>query len=578
MILTQEMMHPSPPLLILACSWLLFSPLIYGQTDINDYSLRPSEKPLTLPPPPSTSPNLSTPQKNEAEPAFDKSKQAGENIVLEAIQFEGHTVFSTEELITLAKPFLFKPVSSEELEELRKNITYHYINRGFVTSGAIFPPNPIQGKILRIKVIEGQINEIRVRGEERLRSSYISNRLVPTRQTPLNINTLQERFRLLLTDPLFERLNGRILPGIDRGISILDIDVTRSRSYQIAAISDNYRAPSVGGIALGTNAWIRNLTKQGDLLDFTFLTSAPTGGNAYQYSGNWLMPISDYGTKAYFSINNANVSIAEAPLENINIKSDTFSFEGGLNQTLIENLKRRLSFGAGFGFKDNETTLLGESFSFIPGLPSGKNQISVLRINQEYIERWEKFVWAFRSTFSMGLNAFGSTIQNNKANPDSEYFAWLGQTRTLWNLPSLKSDIILKGSLQLSNDPLLPLERIAVGGRHTVRGYRENQLVRDNGYAASAELHIHLIGNVQSQYRFDLVPFFDYGAAWNNNDSTLASTSTQHIYSAGIGFQFRIHRFSSELFWAQRLENQSLKQHGDLQDSGIHFQARLDAF
>lgn len=559
---------------------LAYIPDVSSQMSIfPDSNLRPSEKPLNIPDLPPDSPEIKLPEKQTAPSSNQRSEKSDfKTIVIESVLFEGNTVISSQELEVLVAPYLNKPVTVEQLEDLRHSITRYYIDKGYVTSGATFPTDAIQNQTLRIKLIEGQVGDVQIRGEERLRKGYVENRLIPNKKKPLNMNDLQDQFRMLLMDPLFERLNGRLLPGTERGLSVLDLEVTRSRSYQFSAISDNYRAPSVGGIAIGANTWVRNLTGRGDLLDFTFLTSAPTGGNAYQYSGNWLMPISDYGTKAYFSANNANVSIVEEPLSNVNIKSDTLAVEGGLSQSLIENLKRRLIFGAGIGFKDNETTLLGESFSFIPGLPNGKSQISVVRINQEYIERWEQLVWAFRSTFSVGIDAFGSTIQNNQQNPDSNYFAWLGQSRGVWNLPALKSDFVLKGAIQLSNDPLLPLERMAVGGRHTVRGYRENQLVRDNGYAGSVEFHVHLIGNNQTKLRFDLVPFFDFGAAWNHNDSTSVKQTTQHIYSAGIGFQFRVHRFSSEFYWAQRLEGKSTQQHGDLQDSGIHFQARLDAF
>ncbi|UJP05901.1 MAG: BamA/TamA family outer membrane protein [Nitrosomonas sp.] len=558
---------------------MLVATTVYGQSAINSpFNLRPSETPLQLTPLPAA-PDLSIPAQPEEtssppSPPFRKSAQA----TLDAILFEGNTVVTTEELDALAQSYLHKPVGIDEIEELRRTITYYYINKGYITSGAIFPPNPIDGKTLRINIVEGKIEETRIAGQGWLRHSYIENRLIPEKNTPLNMKILQDRFRVLLTDPLFERLNGRLIPGSDRGASILDLEVTRARPYQLAAISDNYRAPSVGGIALGANAWIRNLTRQGDLIDFTFLTSAPAGGNAYQYSGTWLMPINDYGTRAYFSANNTNVSIIEEPLANINIHSDSFTVEGGVNQLLADSLQRRVSVGSGISFKDNETRLLDQSFSFIPGLLQGKSQISTVRIHQEYIERWEKFALAFRSSFSVGVDAFGSTIQKNHLNPDSEYFAWLGQSRGIWNLPQIKSDFVFKGTVQVSNDPLLPLERMAVGGRHTVRGYRENQLVRDNGYAASTELHIHLVGDNQAKYRFDLVPFFDFGAAWNNDDSTLIKQTTQHIYSAGIGFQFRMNRFSSEFFWAHRLEGKSPQQHGNLQDQGIHFQARLDAF
>lgn len=563
----------------MAICWVLFASTASGQNLINPASsLRPSENPLSLESIPA-SPGIAIPEKLESKPsAQEQRNQTLGAIELDTVLFEGNTVFSIKELNALAKPYLHRLVGVDELEELRRSITYYYINKGYITSGATFPPSPIEGKTLRIRIVEGKVGEMRIDGQGWLRRGYIENRLIPDKNSPLNMNVLQDRFRLLLADPLFERLNGRLLPGADRGASILDLAVTRSQPYQLSAISDNYRAPSVGGIALGANAWIRNLTKQGDLIDFTFLTSAPSGGDAYQYSGNWLVPIGDYGTRAYFSASNSNVLIIEESLVNINIKSNSLTVEGGINQLLIDNFQRRLSFGAGISIKDNETSLLGHSFSFIPGLPNGKSQISAVRINQEYIERWEKFAWALRSTFSIGIDALGSTIQKNHLNPDSEYFAWLGQSRGVWNVPQIKSDFVFKGAVQVSDDPLLPLERMAVGGRNTVRGYRENQLVRDNGYAASTELHIHLVGDSQTKYRFDLVPFFDFGAAWNNHDSTPIQQTMRHIYSAGIGFQFRMYRFNSEFFWAHRLESQSPQQHGDLQDQGIHFQARLDAF
>ncbi|MBX3640462.1 MAG: ShlB/FhaC/HecB family hemolysin secretion/activation protein [Nitrosomonas sp.] len=566
---------------------IFFPATIYGQNNQNQGydGLRPSEKSLTLPElprsgsePTITAPFPSSPPVESSEKQTIKAPEKQIRIELESIVFEGNTVFQDKELNTLVKPYLNTPVSIDELEELRRLITQHYIGAGYVTSGATFPPNPLRGKALHIKIIEGKVDEIRIKGEKRLRQSYIANRLIPDDGKPVNMNDVQDRFRLLLTDPLFDRLNGRLLPGSDRGLSILDVEVTRSRPYQFSVLSDNYRAPSVGAIALGANTWVRNLTGQGDMLDFTFMTSAPSGGEAYQYSGNWQLPLGDYGTQFYFSFNKANVSITEEPLVNLDIKSDTFSVEGGLNQTIINSLQRRLTFGAGLAFKDNETTLLGQPFSFVPGLLNGKNQISVVRINQEYIERWEKFVLALRSTFSIGQDIFGSTIQKNHLNPDSDYFAWLGQMRGLWSLSAIRSDLVIKGTIQVSDDPLLPLERIAVGGRHTVRGYRENQLVRDNGYASSVELHIHLLGSNQSKYRFDLVPFFDHGAAWNNNDSTPTKQTTAHLYSAGIGFQFRADRFSGEFFWAHHLAHDTIRQNNDLQDHGIHFQARIDTF
>lgn len=568
-------------LMMLLIFWV--SPIHSQDITNSGIGLRPSEKSLTFPSVVPSETEVTVPQQQyEKQLLHDSVKIKQKVFELDQIVFEGNTVFSSEELSGQVSSFLHRLINLDDLEEIRRLITRFYIDQGYITSGAIFSQNFLEGRTLYLKILEGKIHRIQLKGQGKLREGYIKNRLIPDVRAPINIKKLENQFQLLLRDPLFEKLNGRLIPGSERGKAILNLEVVRSHPYQFSIISDNYRAPSVGAIALGVNSWVRNLTGQGDVLDFTFMTSTPSGGDAFQYSGNWLVPIGDFGTQFYFSFNKSNVSIIEEPLTNLNIKSNSFSVEGGMNQVLIDNLQRRLSFGAGLAFKNNETEILGQTFSFTPGLLTGKNQISAVRINQEYIERREKFVVAFRSTFSIGQDMFGATIQNNHLNPDSNFLSWLGQTRGIWNLPSLKSDLVLKGSVQISDDPLLPLERIAVGGRNTVRGYRENQLVRDNGYAASAEIHYHLASQKNSKRYFDLVPFFDYGAAWNHADSTpdkqTQGTDIQHIYSAGIGFQYRIPHFIAELFWAHRLAKNIANQHNDLQDHGIHFQARLDAF
>ena len=70
---------------------------------------------------------------------------------------------------------------------------------------------------------------------------------------------------------------------------------------------------------------------------------------------------------------------------------------------------------------------------------------------------------------------------------DGRFIAWLGQLQYVYRLPSSLLDSQVVGPLdgQLASDPLLSIEKFAIGGARTVRVYRENQLVRDNGVVAS---------------------------------------------------------------------------------------------
>jgi hemolysin activation/secretion protein len=76
--------------------------------------------------------------------------------------------------------------------------------------------------------------------------------------------------------------------------------------------------------------------------------------------------------------------------------------------------------------------------------------------------------------------------------------------------------MLAKVNTQLTPDSLLSLEKISIGGVDTVRGYRQNQLVADNGVVGGVEVRIPLTSNVQT---LQLIPFVDIGTAWNNRGS-----------------------------------------------------------
>jgi hemolysin activation/secretion protein len=57
----------------------------------------------------------------------------------------------------------------------------------------------------------------------------------------------------------------------------------------------------------------------------------------------------------------------------------------------------------------------------------------------------------------------------------------------------------------------LPLEQMAIGGRFSVRGYRENTMVRDHGLIVSLEGRIPLVENRRWAEFVQLVPFVDFG-------------------------------------------------------------------
>lgn len=487
------------------------------------------------------------------------------------IHLKDNKLFSEQELRPLITPYEQREVSIAELENLRQKLTHYYTDKGYIDSGAVFISESFNKGELTVRFIEGHIDAIRLHGLERLNSDYVKNRLLADENAPLNINELQDNFQKLLSNPLIKQMNGRILPSNQAGHSILDVSVIRARSYHWSLVANNYRPPSIGAEAFGLNASVNNLTGYGDTFDVTFITSE--GSN--RYAGGFTIPLTASETLAFFHFDAGDSSLIEAPISSIQLNSKINSLEGGFSQAVINRLNQQFIIGTLLAVRENKTYSLDKAIALITENP--RNQATVWRLFQDYNQHWQHHALVLRSTFSLGINTLGATARTNNY-PSGEFFAWLGQGQYAYLLhEDSGTQAVIRANAQFSDLHLLPLEQLAVGGVNTVRGYRENYLVRDQGYNFSFELHYPLLGSTDTttkvNHRLTLIPFVDYGEAWNQGESGAS------IYSIGIGCQWHYRFVQSEVFYGYALNYPSNKQSGDIQDNGIHVQLKLaDAF
>jgi hemolysin activation/secretion protein len=125
------------------------------------------------------------------------------------------------------------------------------------------------------------------------------------------------------------------------------------------------------------------------------------------------------------------------------------------------------------------------------------------------------------------------------------------------------------------------LEQIAIGGRFSVRGYRENQLVRDNALLISLETRIPLVRRRGWAEFIQIVPFVDFG--WGQNRDVV-TPSPDALASVGVGVRWAARwtavvpvRLQFEVFWGQPLVDVSTPG-GNLQDQGLQLQFGLTSF
>nr|MDJ0594361.1 BamA/TamA family outer membrane protein [Pleurocapsa sp. MO_226.B13] len=111
-------------------------------------------------------------------------------------------------------------------------------------------------------------------------------------------------------------------------------------------------------------------------------------------------------------------------------------------------------------------------------------------------------------------------------------------------------------------------EQFVIGGAQSVRGYRQNARLGENGLRLSIEDRITLIKNQENTPLLQIAPFADFGIVWG--DST---EDTEDNFLAGIGLGLiaePISGLSLRLDYAPPLVN--LDDTGDnVQEDGFYF-------
>lgn len=521
----------------------------------------PEFSPLPADPAPDSLLTPEPPLPTENVPQSDRSG----TVVIERFELVGGTVFSEAEIADIAAPYANRPITFEEILEVRDAINRRYREAGFVTSGAIVPPQNLQSGTLRLQAVEGSIEEIIIEGTRRLLPGYIRSRLSLATGTPLQVDRLLERLQLLRLDPLIEAISADLQAGIRPGTNLLVVSVVEADSFSGRYTLDNGRSPTVGTIRNRFQLTERNVSGLGDTLSLSYAVTQGSNDIDVLYR----LPVNRYDGTVTLSFGTTNSDVIEDPFDALNISSDATVFETSFRQPLIKTPTQEFALGI-TASRQSTRTFLGiddiGAFPLSAGADSeGRTRVSVLRFFQEWTQRDTQQVLALRSQFNLGIDILDATANDGDI-PDGQFFSWLGQGQ--W-IQLLKPDtpLVVKGSLQLTPDPLLTLERYGIGGPNTVRGYRQDEILSDNGANLSVEVRLPLWRSAAHDGLLQVTPFIEGGFGWNNKGPDPDPGS---LLSIGTGLQLQFNELDFRVDWGIPLTNDDGSDN-TLQEQGITF-------
>ncbi|MBX2864823.1 MAG: ShlB/FhaC/HecB family hemolysin secretion/activation protein [Leptolyngbyaceae cyanobacterium MAG.088] len=456
----------------------------------------------------------------------DTAPETGPTVTVQSFEVLNSTVFEPSDFDQVLAPFVGRSLGIDELRQAADSITQLYLNEGFITSRAVLPNQPITDGIVKLQVIEGSLEEIRIEEADRL-ANYVRSRINLGAQAPLNQFDLEDQLRLLRVDPLIDNIEASLRAGTGLGQSILIVRVDEAAPVEAHLTLDTDSPVSVGVVRTGANVTYRNPFGIGDQIKAAAYRATTGGSHLYELS--YSAPINAMnGTLSARFLPSEFEIISPQDLASFDIEGDAQVYELTYRQPLVRNPREEFALSLGFRHRDGDTRIASTDLS--------SNSASVIQFSQDYLRRDPQGAWALRSQVNLGVDWLDAT---NTPSPqaDSQFVSWLGQVQ---RAQVLNQDhlLIVQGDLQLASDTLLGSEQFVTGGRQSVRGYSQNARFGDNGVRLSVEDRITLQRDESGAPIMLLSPFLDMAAVWNTQSGTTVNDD-RFLLGTGIGFTYR---------------------------------------
>ena len=509
---------------------------------------------IKLPPPPEVSPGEPT----------------GLRVFVREIRVEGQTVLSQAEIAQVIAPFVNRELDSSAFETLRERLTLLYVDHGYLSSGFRLPDQEIRNGIVIYRAVEGRLTEVEITGDGmRLRPDYVQTRILRGANGVLSLASVRDALTVLQQSGLIERLQAELQPTERPGEARLRVQIDEAIPYQAGISFGNTRSPSVGENRFELFGLHRNLTGRGDLLEAHLGTTRGLD----DFSLNYNLPLNAQDTTLTLKYFKTDSLVIETPFDILQLRGKSTTTGIAISQPLRKTPTEQWLLSLGYEQRRSQTFLLGIPFSFTPGVPDGLSTLGVWRLGGEAQVRSAAQAISARLTLSAGdTNSIAPKPAPNS--PDQSFLVWLGQLQWVRRVSTDGDQVIARFDIQRTNSTLLPLERFGLGGANTVRGFRENQLLGDEGELLSLEYRMPL-GKADWMSGLQLAPFFDHGRSRSND---AGATPTTGITSVGLGVLYNPNRHVQAQVYFAHASRRFDTAEKSLQDRGIHFSVSYQYF
>lgn len=457
--------------------------------------------------------------------------------------FEGNEVISSKQLETLVRPYYDQDISVSTLQQITEQITTYYIDQGYILSRAYLPPQEIKNGRVLIRVREGALGRIIIKGNQRYKEKVFDNVMSIVKERGAVSRADLERSLLILMDYPAMNVRADLMAGERPGTTDIIVHVEESKWWGLGIDYNNFGSEYVGKNRLGLNVAFYSPFGWGDELKLNFTNGS--WDELFYERIQYTIPITYSGTRLGLSYSRLDTEPGDE------IDDVVESGEGDFASIWLSHpLYRSRTFNwwldGGFDYDHTRNELIAQTVY--------DDELYNARIGNQF--QWvDDFYGNNNVTFGFVKGLKNETLESTAENVESNFTKYeLGYTRyqmipletvlTPYNLYA-----VLTANGQATGDRLPTSQRLHIGGAGTVRGYEQGEYSGDQGYYATLEFRDPVwkpkvewdwLRPFATSAELQLAAFFDTGYFEIKKIEEYEPEENGNISGAGLGLRFQL--------------------------------------
>ena len=496
-------------------------------------------------------------------PATATAPAARQGTGFDILEFdvEGNSRLSESDIEKAVTPFLGEGKSIADVEAASAALEKAYHAAGYLTVLVSVPEQKVDDGVIRLLVVEGQVDRLRVKGAEyhlasRLKESVpqLAEGSVPYfPQVQSEIDGVNRSADLKAT-PVLKA--GRLPGTVD-----VTLDVEDQLPLHGSLEMNNKQTPFTTPMRVAGSLHYDNLWQRGHSLNLTAQTSPQDTAQAQVLSATYVMPLDSKGNALAAYVVHSSSNVPAYPTSVLG-NSDYVGLRYAMPLPATADYSHTLSLGIDHKSIKQTLTLVGGGGT-ITSDPFDYSPLVAI-YNGAWLERGGTTALdATLTSAQRGLFGNSDAAFNAKRSGASADFVaakiGLRQTQTFgrWTFNA-------RLETQFASGPLVPTEQYAAGGVDTVRGYYESERLGDDALRLAFEGRTPSISFGE---RFPLrvagVAFYE-GARLRTREPLFPTPDYYRIRGTGLGLRVSgPGGLSMDLDWARALDDGMITKAGD---------------